>query len=148
MDLSTTGAEGLIGAVVGLGGAGLGILSERLKGEQQRKTNREESFEEAQTGYRACYQKFLDTAAACINKRRDGKTYRSDLRELYRNFDEACLTGDPLVAEALLAYWPTERRNNQEPPEEMPPADLIKTMCEHGYRSLDAQDKLKKSRSD
>lgn len=141
-------SEGVGGAIAGgltaLVAGAVGIATERFKQDRERMKVREEGFERAQTGYRACYEKFLNTVARCLNEQEDGEPKPNDLGELYRNFDEACLAGDPLVVEKLLAYWPLERRDRREPPEHMPTPELVKAMAEHGYRSVTAQDELKK----
>lgn len=134
------------GAVTALVAGGVGILSERFKADRERTTAREGSFENAQDGYRKCYRKFLDGAVACLTAEKAGQSGPAELRELYRCFDEACLAGDPLVPEESISYWPLERRNSFQPPEEMPPAQLIRAMSGHGYRSLPAQDEIKKTK--
>ena len=142
-------SEGVGGAIAGsvtaLVAGGVGIVTERFKHDRERLKLREAGFERAQTGYRACYRKFLDAVAACLNAEQDGELKPDQERKLYENFDEAVLAGDPLVAKKLLAYWPSERRGARQLPEEMPPASLVKAMVEHGSRTVHQQDELKNS---
>ena len=137
----------MAGGLTALVAGAVGIATERFKQDRERLKVREEGFERAQVGYRACYEKLLNTVARCLNEQKNGEPKPGDLSELYRNFDEACLAGDPLVAEELLAYWPLERRDEGKPPEHMPTPALVRAMAEHGYRSVAKQDDLKKGKT-
>jgi hypothetical protein len=138
------------GALAALAGGVAGIFSERWKTQheqtqrqEERTRDREEGFETAQTGYRRCYQNFLDEVAGFRSTPESQEPSKSALLVLFHRFDEACLTGDPLVAEELVAYWPQDRRDAFQPPQKSPPDKLMRAMWEHGARSLGNQDEIK-----
>jgi hypothetical protein len=134
IDLGDASLAGLFA----LAGSFIGSQTELRKLNKQRFIDREEGFERAQIGYRACYRKFLDN----LDGYRSGKA-DVDVATLLSNFREAAFTGDPIVLAELEAFWPPERRAEQEPPSGPPPKSLESAMFQHGSRSLKQQLKLK-----
>lgn len=143
-------AWGAIGTIaVALIGLASGYATYRYKLSQhsvERFSERESSFEVAQSGYRACYRKFLVNVAACHGAGKgiplDGQP-RADVTTLLDNFWEASFAGDPAVITGLEAYWSAEQRAAGKPPAKAPPLALLEAMRKHGIRSLKEQDEAR-----
>jgi hypothetical protein len=130
------GAAGILSGLI------TGVLSSRYearKFREERFSAREQGYEKAQGGYRACYRKFLVNVAAC-----HGAGYGIPLKEqekvdvdtLRVNFLEASFTGDPAVTRELEAYWPPDQRAESKLPGKSPPNSLLEAMRRHGMRPL------------
>ncbi len=140
---------GVVGTVAA---ALIGLLSgyatyryQRRHLSDERFAERETSYERAQSGYRACYRKFLVNVAACHGVgsgfRLEGQG-QVDVSTLLDNFWEASFTGDPQVIAEMENYWPAEDRETGKPPAPTPPRELLEAMRKHGIRSLKEQDKV------
>lgn len=142
--------EGTVWVALIAGSAGIlsglvtGVLSSRYearKFREERFSAREQGYEKAQGGYRACYRKFLVNVAAC-----HGASYgipiegheNVDVDTLRVNFLEASFTGDPSVTQELEAYWPPDQRAEGKLPDKTPPSSLLEAMRRHGMRPLQA----------
>jgi hypothetical protein len=124
----------LLGAVIG------GWFKTRqFKAERYRE--REQGFEKAQTGYRACYRKLLVNLSAAHGvgagfQGKGGTGKPVDLAVLQSNFLEAKGCNDPIVVEELDAFWPAEVRERGDLPPQHAPESLEAAMRDHGSRTL------------
>lgn len=139
--------KALVVGAFGLLGAFLGSKYQLRKLNAERFNEREHSFEVAQTGYRACYRKFLVNVSACHGAGSgiplEGKD-KTDVATLTDNFWEASFCGDPDVIHELEEYWPPDQRADGKPPPKSPSKRLLEAMRLHGSRSLKEQDELQK----
>lgn len=130
----------LLGAVIG------GWFKTRqFKAERYRE--REQGFEKAQVGYRACYRKFLVNLAAVHGigdgfQGKDGTRKPVDFAVLQSNFLEAKGCNDPIVVEELEAFWPAEARERGDLPPQHAPESLEAAMRDHGSRTLGEHERL------
>ncbi|HEV2857736.1 MAG TPA: hypothetical protein VGW80_04960 [Solirubrobacterales bacterium] len=134
------GAFGVVGLVIGGWVKGRQFKAERYR-------EREQSFERAQAGYRACYRK-LEVNLAAVHgvgagfQERDGSRKAVDFAVLQENFLEAKGCGDPVVIEELDTFWPREVREHGEPPPQSLPESLEAAMRAHGSRTLTEHEQL------
>jgi hypothetical protein len=114
----------------------------------QRYREREQSFENAQEGYRPCYRKFTINLAAAHGvgegfREQGGEPVEVDFSVLRDNFFEARACNDPLVVEKLDSFWPPEVLERAAlPTAKSVPASLDAAMRDHGSRTLKEHETL------
>jgi hypothetical protein len=134
------GVAEVVAAGLGVANVVLAGLFARERGKAKKLREREQSFNMAKTGFRACYRKFQLNAPAAI-------AGSIAVATLHKNFLEARHCGDPFVIRELDNYWPKDLRDEARPPVGPAPDSLISAMDAHVARSLEEDDRVRAEHS-